>query len=296
MTDESAKSPVKRPESPLRCELTPNALEVLKSRYLIRDEKGRVLETPEELFKRVARTIASAESKYGMSKAGQAEVEEQFYELMITGKFLPNSPTLMNAGRQMGMLSACFVLPIEDSIDGIFSTIRHAAMIQKAGGGTGFSFSRLRPAGDIVRSSGGRTSGPLSFLQVFSKATDAIQQGAFRRGANMGTMRVDHPDIVNFICAKDDPTQLTNFNLSVCVTDEFMEKVINESETVHIVVNPRNGEAKPLLKEDGSPWTVGELFDLIVDRAWRSGEPGLIFIDRMNETNPTPHILSLIHI
>ncbi len=290
MTDEPAESRVERSGGPLQCDLTPNALEVLRSRYLKRSETGEILETPEELFRRVAKTIASAEANYGMSAAGQAEVEEQFYELMVTGRFMPNSPTLMNAGRRMGMLSACFVLPIEDSIDGIFSSIRDAAMIQKAGGGTGFSFSRLRPAGDIVRSSGGRTSGPLSFLQVFSKATDAIQQGAFRRGANMGTMRVDHPDIVSFICAKDDPTQLTNFNLSVCVTDEFMEKVINQPDAVHIVVNPRTGEGRPLLKDDKTPWTVGELFDLIVDRAWRSGEPGIIFIDRINEANPTSHV------
>ncbi len=270
--------------------LSANAREVLASRYLKRGEKGELLETPEELFRRVARVIASAEAAYDLSAAGQEEVEQEFYELMFRGTFMPNSPTLMNAGRRMGMLSACFVLPVEDSIDGIFSSIKHTAMIQKAGGGTGFSFSRLRPAGDVVNSSGGRTSGPLSFLKVFSRATDAIQQGAFRRGANMGTMRIDHPDIVDFIRVKEDTRQLTNFNLSVSINDEFMEKLATDPSAPHLVVNPRTGKARELLHRDGRPWRVGELFDLIVNRAWRTGEPGLIFIDRMNRANPTPHV------
>ncbi len=270
--------------------LTPNALEVLRARYLKKNERGEVVETPEELFRRVARAIASAEAHYGLSTAGQEEVEEQFYELLAAGTFMPNSPTLMNAGRRMGMLSACFVLPVEDSIDGIFGSVRHAALIQKAGGGTGFSFSRLRPAGDLVRSSGGTTSGPLSFLNVFSRATDAIQQGAFRRGANMGVMRIDHPDIVAFIRAKDDTTALTNFNLSVSVTDAFMDGLLKEPDGAHVVVNPRNGEQKTVAKEDGAPWTRREIFDLIIDRAWKSGEPGVIFIDRMNRDNPTPAV------
>ena len=270
--------------------LSPNAHEVLRARYLRKNERGEVIETPEELFRRVARAIASADAHYGLSTAGREEVEEQFYDQLATGRFMPNSPTLMNAGRRLGMLSACFVLPVEDSIDGIFSSVHHAALIQKAGGGTGFSFSRLRPAGDIVRSSGGTTSGPLSFLNVFSRATDAIQQGAFRRGANMGVMRVDHPDIVAFIRAKEDKAALTNFNLSVAVTDAFMEGLLKEPDGAHVVVNPRNGEEKALAKEDGAPWTRREIFDLIVDRAWESGEPGVIFIDRMNRDNPTPAV------
>jgi ribonucleoside-diphosphate reductase alpha chain len=290
MKPEDAPSSRGRVRSAMPLELTANAREVLRNRYLTRNERGEPIETPEELFRRVARTVARAEAVYGLSVAGQQEVEEEFYEFMARGLFMPNSPTLMNAGRRLGMLSACFVLPVEDSIDGIFSSIKDAAMIQKAGGGTGFSFSRLRPAGDFVSSSGGRTSGPLSFLRVFSKATDAIQQGAFRRGANMGTMRVDHPDIVDFIKIKDDTRQLTNFNLSVCVTDAFMEKAERDPNAVHQVVNPRTGEARALLKSDGTPWRVGELFDLIVEHAWRTGEPGVIFIDAMNRANPTPHI------
>ncbi|HAK97141.1 MAG TPA: ribonucleotide-diphosphate reductase subunit alpha [Planctomycetes bacterium] len=271
-------------------DLTQNANEVLRARYLKKNERGEVVETPEELFRRVARAIASAEAHYGLSTAGQEEVEEQFYDLLAAGKFMPNSPTLMNAGRRLGMLSACFVLPVEDSIDGIFGSVRHAALIQKAGGGTGFSFSRLRPTGDLVRSSGGTTSGPLSFLGVFSRATDAIQQGAFRRGANMGVMRIDHPDILAFIRAKDDKTALTNFNLSVSITDGFMDGLLKEPDGAHAVVNPRNGEQKTLAKEDGAPWTRREIFDLIIDRAWKSGEPGVIFIDRMNRDNPTPAV------
>ncbi len=270
--------------------LSENCIEVLKSRYLKRNAEGEPVESPKDLFRRVAREVASAEKGYGLSTIGCEEVEEEFYELMITGTFMPNSPTLMNAGRRMGMLSACFVLPVEDSIDAIFGSIRHAALIQKAGGGTGFSFSRLRPSGDIVKSSGGRTSGPLSFLRVFSKATDAIQQGAFRRGANMGVMRIDHPDIAHFITIKEDPAELTNFNLSVGVTDVFMEQLLADPGTPHIVFNPRNGEKQQLLKADNTPWTVGELFDLIVEKAWKSGEPGVIFLDRMNRDNPTPHV------
>lgn len=270
--------------------LSKNALEVLKARYLKRDDDGVLMETPEALFRRVAREVASIESRYGLSTVGQEEVEEEFYDLMATQKFMPNSPTLMNAGRRMGMLSACFVLPVEDSIDGIFSSIKHTALIQKAGGGTGFSFSRLRPSGDIVRSSGGRTSGPLSFLKVFSKATDAIQQGAFRRGANMGIMRVDHPDIVSFIRIKEDTSKLTNFNLSVGMTDSFMKGLTEDPESPHIVVNPRTGERTELIGDDDKPWSRQAIFELIVDKAWANGEPGLVFLDRINQDNPTPHI------
>ncbi len=270
--------------------LTSNAEAVLKARYLRKDKSGVVVETPEQLFLRVAEVIASAELNYGMSDAGTEEVKDEFYNMMATGRFMPNSPTLMNAGREMGMLSACFVLPVEDSVDGIFQSIRNTAMIQKAGGGTGFSFSRLRPTGDHIASSGGTTSGPLSFMKVFSEATNAIQQGAFRRGANMGLMRIDHPDIISFIKVKENLENLTNFNLSVGVTDKFMKMLKTEPDSAHRLLNPHTGEKTDLLKEDGSAWSVREVFDVIVKKAWKSGEPGLIFLDTINKANPTPHV------
>ena len=273
--------------------LTENAIRVLKARYLKKDKQGQVIETPEELFTRVAKIAADGERMGLNIDNDQAdEFEIKFYNLMVTGKFMPNSPTLMNAGRSMGMLSACFVLPVEDSIDGIFTSIKNTALIQKAGGGTGFDFSSLRPNGDIVTSSGGTTSGPLSFLKVFSEATEAIQQGAFRRGANMGILSVTHPDIIEFITIKDDLTKLTNFNLSVSIPDSFMKKLIESPDAEHIVVNPRTGESSPLAKKDdkGKFWSVKDVFSLILDCAWASGEPGLIFIDRINRDNPTPHL------
>lgn len=272
--------------------LTPNALKVLEARYL-KKENGTVSETPEELFMRVATVASNAERKIlNIDEELAEEYKIKFYNMMVTGKFMPNSPTLMNAGRSMGMLSACFVLPIEDSIDGIFSTIKNTALIQKAGGGTGFDFSSLRPNGDVVNSSGGSTSGPLSFLKVFSEATEAIQQGAFRRGANMGIMSITHPDIADFICVKEDLTKLTNFNLSVSITEQFMKTLKESPDTYHIVTNPRTGESFPL-KNKGKKdayWSVKEIFDLIVDHAWSTGEPGIIFIDRINRDNPTPHL------
>ncbi|MHC4884941.1 MAG: vitamin B12-dependent ribonucleotide reductase [Planctomycetota bacterium] len=271
--------------------LTGNAEAVLKARYLRKDEKGQTIEEPEGMFLRVAEVVAGVEKSYGLSPAAIETVREEFYDLMVSGRFMPNSPTLMNAGREMGMLSACFVLPVEDSIDGIFSSIKRTAMIQKAGGGTGFSFSRLRPEGDIVKSSGGTTSGPISFMKVFSEATQAIQQGAFRRGANMGMMRVDHPDIAAFIRVKEDLTTLTNFNLSVAVTDAFMKALKENPDHDHIVTNPRTGESGPLAKgEEGGAYSVGEIFEQVVQKAWQSGEPGVVFIDTMNKANPTPHI------
>ncbi|MEW6535470.1 MAG: vitamin B12-dependent ribonucleotide reductase [Candidatus Auribacterota bacterium] len=273
--------------------LTENALRVLKARYLKKNDKGEVIETPEDLFTRVARVAADAE-RIGLTadEDKATEYEIKFYNMMVTGQFMPNSPTLMNAGRSMGMLSACFVLPIEDSIDGIFSSIKNTALIQKAGGGTGFDFSQLRPNGDVVSSSGGTTSGPLSFLKVFSEATEAIQQGAFRRGANMGIMNITHPDIVDFIKIKEDLTKLTNFNLSVSIPDSYMKKLKEAPDSYHIVTNPRSKESFPLPKKDTKDeyWTVKEVFDLIVDRAWRTGEPGVIFIDRINLDNPTPQL------
>jgi len=273
-----------------KVQITRNGLTVLTARYLKKDKHGKVCETPEDLINRVATAVAAAEKGYGLSDNAVDTVRDAFYDMMATGEFMPNSPTLMNAGRRMAMLSACFVLPIEDSIDGIFSSVKNTALIQKAGGGTGFDFSQLRPEGDLVSSSGGTTSGPLSFLRVFSEATNAIQQGAFRRGANMGMMRVDHPNVVSFINAKEDLTKLTNFNLSISITDEFMNRVKTDPKADHVVVNPRTGKEGVIKKDDGSNWTAGDLFDVLVNRAWTSGEPGMIFIDRINRDNPTPHI------
>lgn len=276
-----------------KVKITPNSLKVLEARYLKKDKTGKIIETPEELFRRVAHSVAEAEIQTSDLSRDQIQViEDQFYHLMAQGYFMPNSPTLMNAGREMGMLSACFVLPVEDSIDGIFSSIKNTALIQKAGGGTGFDFSELRPSGDIVTTSGGTTSGPLSFIQVFSKATDAIQQGAFRRGANMGIMNITHPDVIEFINFKEDLSRLNNYNISISVPDQFMQQLKQDSKQVHMVTNPRTGESFPLEKKDkkGEYWSCGEIFDLIIKRAWNTGEPGLIFIDRINQDNPTPHI------
>ncbi len=273
--------------------LSVNAIKVLQARYLKKDHQGKIIETPEQLFERVAKTVVAAERPHKtLSEEQVQELEVKFYNLMVTGEFMPNSPTLMNAGREMGMLSACFVLPIEDSIIGIFSSIKNTAIIQKAGGGTGFDFGSLRPNGDIVRTSGGTTSGPLSFLKVFSKATDAIQQGAFRRGANMGMMSIHHPDIIDFIRVKEDLSELTNYNLSVKLTDEFMEDLKKDPNKIVATINPRNGERGQLAKRGnpGQYWTVKEVFDLIIDRAWQTGEPGIAFIDKINAENPTPHV------
>lgn len=283
-------------------DLTENALRVLRNRYLRKDETGEVVETPLELFRRVADHVAKVEP--------DAELwSERFFEMMWSRRFMPNSPTLMNAGRPLGMLSACFVLPLEDSIADIMETARQIALVQRAGGGTGIDLSRLRPAGSIVASSGGTTEGPLSFLSMLSSVTDAIQQGAFRRGANMGTMRIDHPDILPFVTLKEDLTRVTNYNLSCTVNDAFMDRVHDERDGLHVVVNPHN-QRKALLKQsDNKPdydaherlvagqeldasdyWTVGGIFGLIVGKAWGSGEPGLIFLDRINEVNPTPNV------
>ena len=279
-------------------QMTLNALAVLERRYLKKDpETGVVIESPRQIFWRVATHIAKGEQKF---KGGTPEralaVAAEFYDLMATCRFMPNSPTLMNSGREMGMLSACFVLPVDDSIDGIFDSIKATALIQKAGGGTGFSFSRLRPQGDLVRSSGGTTEGPLSFIQVFSKATDAIQQGAFRRGANMGILRIDHPDVVKFITFKDDLTRLQNYNISVTVTDRFLDELKRDPSTIHEVQNPRTKKWKKAAKldENGEPttefWTVGELWDMIIEHAHATGEPGVVFIDRVNHRNPIKNV------
>lgn len=279
-------------------QLTENALKVLSQRYLKKDlTTGKPNETPRQLFWRVATHIARPELTFPGGSAQKALARAaEFYDLMARKLFMPNSPTLMNAGREMGMLSACFVLPVEDSIEGIFDSIKATALIQKAGGGTGFSFSRLRPQGDVVASSGGTTEGPLSFIQVFSKATDAIQQGAFRRGANMGILRVDHPDVVRFIEFKDDLSKLQNYNISVTVTDKFIDELRTNPEQHHQVQNPRSKAWSRLEKRGadgkgtGEFWTVGEVWNLIIEHAWRTGEPGVVFIDRINARNPIKNV------
>jgi ribonucleoside-diphosphate reductase alpha chain len=261
-------------------ELTENALRVLERRYLQKDKEGQVIETPAELFRRVAKAIAAAETGYNES-ADTAAVEEEFYNIMENLDFLPNSPTLMNAGRELGQLSACFVLPIEDTMESIFDAVKNTALIHKSGGGTGFSFTRLRPETDRVGSTGGVASGPISFMKAFDATTDVIKQGGTRRGANMAILNIDHPDIMKFITAKQDMRSLTNFNLSVAVTEEFMEAVKADSD--FNLINPRTGEIQNTVK-------AKDLFDQIVDMAWKTGDPGIVFIDRINESNPTPQL------
>jgi len=255
-----------------------NTMEVLKRRYLLRDENRNIIETPSELFRRVANHVAKAEDNF-KSSYKKEDVEENFYQMMRNLEFMPNSPTLMNAGTSLGQLSACFVIPVQDSIEGIFTALGQMAQIHQTGGGTGFSFSNLRPKGDIVHSTKGQASGPVSFMSIFNKATGVIVQGGRRRGANMGILRCDHPDIVDFIEAKTEPGRFSNFNLSVAVTDKFMRAVRENKE--FDLVNPHTGKTVKRVK-------ARALFDLIVNAAWRTGDPGLVFLDQINRRNPTP--------
>jgi ribonucleoside-diphosphate reductase alpha chain len=265
--------------------LSPNAITVLEKRYLIKDESGAPVESPRDLFWRVARTVAQADRRYGASEAAVDEVAHGFFGLMANRLFVPNSPTLMNAGRPLGQLSACFVLPVDDALSngksGIYDTLRAMALVHQSGGGTGFSFSRLRPKNDIVRSTMGVASGPVSFMTLFDASTDVVKQGGTRRGANMGILRVDHPDIIEFITCKDDTTKVTNFNISVAVTDAFMAAV--ESDGLYDLIHPKSGQVTGQLR-------AREVWELIIHGAWKTGEPGVFFVDKANYYNPVPHL------
>ena len=260
--------------------LNENAIKVLERRYLAKNEKGEIIETIDEMFKRVASAVAKADDLY-KSEFNTIETENKFYKMMTELRFLPNSPTLMNAGRELGQLSACFVLPIEDSMEGIFGSLKNAALIHKSGGGTGFSFSNLRAKGSSVKTTGGVASGPISFMKVYNAATEAVKQGGTRRGANMGILKVDHPDILEFIKCKEDLNEINNFNISVGLTEEFM-KAATKGENYDLI--------DPNTKEKVGSLNAMEVFSLIVDMAWKNGEPGIIFLDRINNDNPVPHL------
>ncbi len=256
--------------------LTTNAIKVLASRYLLRDDKGNITETPARLFRRVAKAVAAADALY--KKGALKKTEDEFYDMLSKLDFLPNTPTLMNAGAPLGQLSACFVLPVGDSLVEIFDAVKYTGLIHQSGGGTGFSFSRLRPKGDIVKSTKGVASGPVSFMRIFDIATEVLKQGGKRRGANMGILRCDHPDIIEFITAKSREDMLQNFNISVAATDDFMNAAAKEQE--YDLINPRT-------KEKVKKMNAAEAFELIIANAWRTGDPGLVFIDEINRKNPT---------
>ena len=262
-----------------RLVLSDNARRVLRRRYLRKDSRGKVTETPDRMFQRVARHIATAEKKFGGDENRVKEVQELFYQIMTEFKFLPNSPTLMNAGRRLGQLAACFVLPVEDSMEGIFGALRNAALIHKSGGGTGFGFSRLRPKNSTVGTTGGVASGPVSFMKIFNTATEQVKQGGTRRGANMAILKVDHPDIKEFISSKRKNRELNNFNISVGVTDEFMRAAAKSAD--YELIDPREQTAVGKLN-------AREIYDTLVNQAWKNGDPGIIFLDRINRDNPTP--------
>ena len=265
-----------------KLKLTKNALKVVESRYLLKDDKGKVMEKPMDMFRRVASYVVKGEDKYSQVTAEYKEqLEQEFLEMMVNLEFLPNSPTFSGAGTALGQLSACFVLPIGDSMEEIFEAVKNTALIHKSGGGTGFSFSRLRPSQDDVKSTSGLASGPVSFMAVFDAATETVKQGGTRRGANMGILRIDHPDILNFIVCKQDSDKLNNFNISVAITDKFMEALENDEE--YDLINPRDGQKIRSIKAKA-------VWEKIVDHAWSNGDPGVIFIDKINKYNPTPHI------
>ena len=258
--------------------LTVNALEVLRKRYLLKDENGNIIETPSQMFERVAKAIAEVDRNCG---GNVLKSREEFYSVMSKLEFLPNSPTLFNAGAPLGQLSACFVIPVEDSLESIFNAVKHTALIEQSGGGVGFDFSKLRPKGDVVKSTKGVASGPVSFMRIFDAATEVIKQGGKRRGAMMGILRVDHPDIIEFITSKNEEGFLTNFNISVAITDEFMRTVRNNEK--YELINPRNGQSVRKLNAD-------YVWNLIIENAWKTGDPGVIFIDEINRYNPLPEI------
>ena len=262
-------------------ELTDNARVVLQRRYLSKDREGKVLEDPDGMFRRVARNLSQSDLEYGATEAKRQATEDAFYQVMRRLEFLPNSPTLMNAGRELQQLSACFVLPVEDSLDSIFTKVKQTALIHKSGGGTGFAFSRLRPEGDVVGSTGGVASGPVSFINAFDAATDVVKQGGTRRGANMGILHVTHPDILSFITSKEDGQHLSNFNISVAVTEDFMRRV--EHDQTYDLVNPRTGRITGQLN-------AREVFERMTELAWRTGDPGIVFLDRINRDNPNPQL------
>ena len=262
-------------------ELTDNARVVLQRRYLSKDREGNVLEDPEGMFRRVAHNLSQSDLEYGATEEERQATEEAFYQVMRRLEFLPNSPTLMNAGRELQQLSACFVLPVEDSLDSIFTKVKQTALIHKSGGGTGFAFSRLRPEGDVVGSTGGVASGPVSFINAFDAATDVVKQGGTRRGANMGILHVTHPDILSFITSKEDGLHLSNFNISVAVNEDFMRRV--EHDQTYDLVNPRTGQITGQLN-------AREVFERMTELAWRTGDPGIVFLDRINRDNPNPQL------